>query len=67
MALIHTCGLTLAGEPTYRHWAAFDATKGRVERVLYKLDQPDVHSKYRARFSGVDRFNNLALGSNSSV
>ena len=67
MALIHTTGTTLEGKSAYRHWAAFDKDKGRVARQTYELKQPDCHSKYRSRFSGVDRFNNIALGSNSSV
>ncbi len=31
------------------------------------LEQPDVHSKYRALFSAVDRFNKLALSQKNSV
>lgn len=67
MCLIHTAGTSLPGEPRFRHFAVFDKEVGRTYRNVYKLEHPDVHSKYRAHFSAVDRFNNLALGSNSSV
>ena len=67
MCLIHTTVTSNKGKPRYRRWAKFDVSVGHVIRETYTLQHPDVHAKYRAGFSAVDRFNKLALGTVSSV
>jgi hypothetical protein len=63
MTLVHTTGMSVPGPVRVRKWRKFK--DGRILRNTYTLDQPEVHSIYRGKFSTVDVFNKLALGPNS--
>ncbi len=63
MTLVHTTGMSVPGTVRVRRWWKFK--DGRIMRNKYVLDQPDVHSIYRGKFSTVDVFNKLALGPHS--
>ena len=63
MVLVHTAGTSNPGPPRMRKWAKYQ--KGKILKRNYKLEQPHVHSIYRAGFSSVDIFNKIALGPHS--
>ena len=65
MILVHTTGCTSEGEPRVRHFKGWDKDNHKYVSEKYTLRQPDMHSKYRGKFSRVDTFDKYSVGHGS--